>query len=135
MSMNVHEFNKMKGEPLVQLALAGGKSYTEAAQIAGVTVKTIMRRMSDDRYRRQVAAVRADMIDRAAGQLAEHAAAAVETLTGLLNGESEQVRLGAARAILDSSVRYRELTELNERLARLEELLEAGDPTIRRLAS
>lgn len=135
MSVNVHEFGKMKGEPAAMLALAGGASYADAARAAGITVRTVARRMDDDRYRRCVTAARSEMIERASGQLAEGTTKAVQTLSRLLEGESEQVRLGAARAILDLAGRYRELVEISERVARLEELLEADEPKVRRIAS
>lgn len=133
MSANVNEFTDLKGEPAAITALAAGKSYRDAAHAAGVTVRTIARRMDGDRYRSCVTAARADMIERASGQLAEGTAKAVETLSGLLGARSEQVRLGAARAILDLAGRYRELVEISERVARLEEILETNEPGIRRI--
>lgn len=133
MAGNVHEFGKMKGEPAAIIALAGGKSYSAAAAAAGVAVRTIARRMEDDRYRRSVTAARAEMIERASGKLADATGAAVETLVLLLLSTNAQTRLAAAKAILGEANRYRELVEIGERLARLEELLDSTQPKIRRI--
>ena len=50
----------------------------------------------------------------------------VETLTGLLDSESDTVRLGASRAILDNVLRFREAEELSDRLRELEEAIQSA---------
>ena len=52
---------------------------------------------------------------------------AVTTLTGLLGAESESVRLGAARSILDMATRWREQDELARRLDNIESWIEVLD--------
>jgi HEAT repeat protein len=47
---------------------------------------------------------------------------AADTLRDLLTAESESVRLGAARAMLELGVRVRDSVELGERVAELERL-------------
>lgn len=134
MSANVHETGKLKGEPAAIIALAAGASYADAAQAAGVAVRTIGRRMEGNDYRRCVTAARAGMIERASGKLADATGAAVETLVLLLLSTNAQTRLGAARSILEQAGRYRELVEISERLSRLEELLDSTEPNkIRRI--
>src|SRR4051812_42945762 len=90
--------------PLI-LALASGKTVADAARDAGVSVSTAHRRMAEAEFRRQVAAARTDALARAVGQLADTSTAAVQTLRSLLDAESDTVRLGAARAILDQATR------------------------------
>ncbi len=49
----------------------------------------------------------------------------METLTLLLDSESDSVRLGASRAILDNLLRFREAEELSDRVGQLEQALES----------
>ncbi len=133
MPTNDNKFQHLKGEPGLALALASGKSYSKAASDAGVSLATVTRRMADPDYRRHVQQARAEMIEQASGALADATTSAVSTLVGLLEAESEQSRLSAARAILDLAGRYRELVEINERLERVEQFLESNQE-IRRIA-
>ena len=63
------------------------------------------------------------MVSRAVGQLADAGAEAARTLRALLGAESESVRLGACRAILELGMKLRESEELERRVAELESLL------------
>jgi cobalamin biosynthesis protein CbiD len=73
-------------------------------------------------FRRRVQAVRAEMLQRAAGTATAATAAALKALLELLSGSPrDAVRLGAARSLLDAAVKLREITDLEERLATLEE--------------
>ena len=72
-------------------------------------------------FRQQVTAARAETVAQTAARLTAAGLGAVTTLLKLLNAEAESVRLGAARSILDLGFKAREIGELEERLARLEE--------------
>jgi hypothetical protein len=66
------------------------------------------------------------MVQRTAGALTAAAGEAVRTLLELLKpAVAASTRLGAARAVLESGVRLREIAELEERLAELERRLQA----------
>ncbi|HJZ90607.1 MAG TPA: hypothetical protein VKE40_07010 [Gemmataceae bacterium] len=65
------------------------------------------------RYRNEITST-------ALGRLNAGLLAAADTLVDLLKAESEQTRLGAARTILESVLRLREVTEFEERLRALE---------------
>ena len=109
--------------------LAAGLSQVDAATRAGVSTRTVARRLADPAFRRRVQELRAEMLARTSGLLADSGAEAVEALRELLKGESPQARLGAARAILENLIRVRDATEVEERLAAIEERLaqaEAG---------
>jgi hypothetical protein len=111
------------------LALAAGKTITEAAVAADLSRRTATRRVIDPAFRRRVAELRAEMVARALGKMADGMAAAAETLRALLDAEGESVRLGAARSILELGNKLREAVELEERLATLEQRLAArGEP-------
>ena len=109
------------GEPALIGALGGGDNVQEAARAAGVSERTVYRRLEHDTFRRQLAEARAELIARAVGVLARLSTTAATTLAGLLKAESESVRLGAARSVLELAVKLRESEELERRIAALEE--------------
>ena len=82
-------------------ALAAGFTYSDAGAAAGVSERTVRRRMTDPQFRSQVEAARTDLVSRAVGLAADSVVEAVETLrTLMVSAEGESVRLGAARALL-----------------------------------
>jgi hypothetical protein len=117
-------FRRDDGRLLV--ALASGATIKQAAKVGGVSVATVMRRMAEEDFRRELARLRSEMVDRAIGKLASSLAAASTTLRRLLKASSETVRLGAARAIHELHRGWRESMELEQRLSELEALLNVG---------
>ena len=109
-----------KGDSALIIALATGKTVRDAAASAHVAERTAWRRMQEPAFRQEVTNVRTMMISQAVGLLADAATDAVWTLRELLNSESDTVRLGAARAILEAGPRLRESDELASRIAALE---------------
>ncbi len=109
-------------------ALASGATVAAAAEQAGVSERTVYRRLEDDSFRGQLAEARAELIKRAVGRLARDCSAAADTLRALLTAESETVRLGAAKSIIELAVKIREHDELAERVAALEQQHAANEP-------
>ena len=109
-----------KGEPAVAAALAGGASYTAAAKAGGVNYSTVVRRMADPDYAARVLALRAELLQRAVGNLARASEAAALCLEQLLDEESPQARLGACRAIFEYAGRFHDVAVLEQRIAALE---------------
>jgi hypothetical protein len=72
-------------------------------------------------------------VSRTVGRLTDASTAAVTMLQALLEADSESVRLGACRAILELGLKLRASEELERRLAALEDRA-AGDPPRRRAA-
>ena len=103
------------------LELAAGRTVADAAKAAGVSQRTAYRRLDDAGYRQRISTLRSAMVDRATGRLADRSTDAVETLGVLLAAESEWS--GSARP--DRSwilgTKLRESTEIEERLAALEQ--------------
>ncbi len=118
MSRNVSSSGR---EDKLILALAAGCSVKEAARRAGITARTAFRKLGDHEFRRRVTETRAQIFERTAARLAALTLSAVSTLRKLLDAEAEPVRLGAARAILDSATRLRAEIETEQRLLRLEQ--------------
>lgn len=114
------DIGKRKGDAALVAALAVGMTVRDAARAAGLSERTAHRRLEDPGFRRTVADARARLIESACGQLAEASTAAVSTLRALLDAEGENVRLGAARAVLELGAKLRESVELEQRIAALE---------------
>jgi AcrR family transcriptional regulator len=103
------------------MALACGATVAQAADKAGVSERTVYRRLADPAFQAELDQLRADMVQRSAGMLTAASLEAIKTVVGLLGSNApEQVRHGAARTILQYGVRLRELAELQARLASLE---------------
>lgn len=115
------------GELALIVAFAAGCSQVEAAERAGVHRSTAARRWAGPTFRREVERTRSEMMRRAAGHLADGAVEAAQTLRSLLDSSHPPtVRLGAARSILELSIRTLEAVELERRIAALEDAGELG---------
>lgn len=112
--------NGRKNAETLALALAAGDSITDAAAKAGMSERTAYRRRADPTFRQRVEQLRAEMIGRAMGRMADSMTEAANALRALLSAQSESVRLGACRAMLELGVKLREAVEFEARLAELE---------------
>jgi len=108
-------------------ALAVGATVEQAAERAGVSARTVHRRRGDADFKRRVDEARAELLGRAMARLSAACTTAVTTLTALLTAESESVRLGAARSVLDAALRWREHEDLAARLDHVEAWLDTLD--------
>jgi hypothetical protein len=111
---------RRNADEALALAVATGQTLRDAAGATGVSARTAARRWADAAFRRRVAELRADMVQRSLGRMADGMSDAADTLRELLGAESGSVRLGAARALLELGVKLRESVELEERLQALE---------------
>lgn len=106
-------------------ALAMGATRDEAAAAAGVSRRTVHRRLSDPDFRATVAESRAritaDVLTGAAGL----AGRAVERLGELVEDDNPHVAIQAARTILTVAADFGERAELAERVAAIEAVLKA----------
>jgi len=116
-----------KADSPLLLALACGASAEQAARQTGLSESTVYRRLRDPAFRQELQAVRDDMVRRSAGMLTAAAGEAVKTLVALMApAVPAPTRLGAARAVLEIGIKVREVSELAERVAALEERLVNG---------
>jgi predicted DNA-binding transcriptional regulator AlpA len=103
------------------LALAGGATTESAAQQAGLSARTVYRRLADSAFRQRLQQARDDMVQSAAGVLTAAPLEAVRTLMALQQPSfPPAVRLGAARAVLELGMKLREEADLTARLEALE---------------
>ena len=113
-----------KAQDVLLLALACGASVDAAASQAGLSPRTVYRRLATPGFRSQLSGLRADLVQRATGMLSAATLEAVKTLIALQEATTPAaVRLGAARTIIELGLRMREEGELSERLAALEATL------------
>lgn len=103
--------------------LASGGTRQDAAAAAGLSDRTIRRRLSDPDFRALVGDCRqriaADVLSGAAGL----AGRAVERLGELVEDENGHIALQAARAVLTVAGTYGQAAELAERIEALERAL------------
>jgi len=116
--------DRKRGDAALIMALAAGSTVVDAAATANVSEATAYRRLREPDFRRQVDEARAEILAGAMARLSAASTRAVETLTSLLAAESESVRLGAARSVLIAALRWREQSELAERLDNVERWLD-----------
>ena len=105
-------------------ALACGATVESAARKAGISERSAYRRIADPAFKLRVKQERAAIIERACGMLTAATPESIKTLLSL-QGEAAPaaVRMGAARALLTINLKFREYTELEERVAALEDQL------------
>jgi hypothetical protein len=104
-------------------ALARGATHAAAARAAGMSERTVRRRLEDPVFRARVEARRQELFDEAAARIVSAADRAATTLVELLEAESEAVRLRAAQALLADARATVSLASLESKLTLLEEHL------------
>lgn len=102
-------------------ALLTSPNYAAAAKACGISKATVCRRMQDEQFKRAFRAARRDVVEATIGRLQQVSAEAVSTLRTALKCKAPNVRVSAARTILDFSLRAVELMDLEDRIAALEE--------------
>lgn len=116
---------KSNADSVLIAAMAAGATFEGAAAQAGVSARTVSRRMEQPAFKAKVDEARADLITRAVGVLADSSSEAAQTLRALLASDRPTVRLSAARAILEMAVKVREHAELAERMTAVEQAIAA----------
>jgi hypothetical protein len=117
---------RKNADDTLALALATGQTLRDAAAAAGVGERTATRRWADPAFRRRVADLRGDMVQRSLGRLSDGMAEAADVLRQLLKAEADTVKLGAARSLMELGAKLREVVELASKVDELERLLK-GD--------
>ncbi len=112
---------RRNADEALALALATGQTLRAAADLAGIGERTASRRWADRAFRGRVSELQWEMVRRSLGRMADGMTEAADVLRQLLAAESENVRLGAARTLLDLGLQMREVVDLEQRLAELEE--------------
>jgi hypothetical protein len=108
------------------LAIARGESIAAWAQRNGVPRSSAFRWAKDPKIRAAIADCRRRCLNRAIGRMVSLAKKAADGITELAEGaESESLRLRAWRAILADQMAISKFSELEHRMAEIEEQLGA----------
>ncbi|HYH64254.1 MAG TPA: hypothetical protein VD866_06110 [Urbifossiella sp.] len=111
------------------LSLACGATVEAAARQAGVSDRTVYRRLRDPDFQKRIKEARTDLMRRSAGLLSAASGEAVRTLLALMKDSAPPaVRLGAAKAVLELGIKVRELAELEAEVRALEQEIKALGP-------
>jgi len=111
------------------LSLACGATVEAAARSAGVSERTVYRRLREPDFQKRIKEARTDLVRRSAGLLSAASGEAVRTLLALMKESAPpSVRLGAARAVLELGIKVRELAELEAEVRALELEVKALGP-------
>jgi len=105
------------------MALAVGTSASEAARQTGISLSTVNRRLADPDFRRFVAQLRGQMLERALGRVTDSMSKAADTLAGQLDASEPAIRIRAARALLSLGLRLHDAVDIVERIRQVEEEL------------
>jgi len=112
------------GDELLLAALVKGLTQEQAGAVAGVSPRTVARRLADPQFASQLREARASIADACLGRLADAAGDAVETMrTVMNNSKSDNVKVTAARALLELFLRARQLQDVEGRLSEIENLV------------
>jgi hypothetical protein len=112
--------DRSKADPALVVALAAGLTHQQPARQAGISERTVRRRLADPAFKQRIAETRAATIEQATAQLAAARLQAVQKLVQLLGGESESTQFHAAKAILELGMKFHEVQQVEERLSVLE---------------
>jgi hypothetical protein len=113
---------RRSADDLLLMTLACGATVEAAAQKAGVSRATVLRRLREPKFQQRLQDFRSDMVKRTAGMLTAASMEAVKTLLDLQKvSVPAAVRLGAARSVLEIGIKVREVSDLEERLSALEQ--------------
>jgi hypothetical protein len=119
--------HKHKSDPALISLLAAGNTVQETAKLVGVPERTIFRRLEDPDFIQKIDETRDAITTRSTAVLTAASTEAATVLSSLLKSENESIRLEAAKALLDTALRWRESCTLLERIVALEELNENGE--------
>jgi len=109
-------------------ALAAGQNVTQAAVTAGVGRRTAARYHQDPSVRAALAAAQSDALGQVTRRAVAEMVKALDTLAGIMANEraSPSARVAAARAVLESGLRFTELCDLARRVDDLERTVSNG---------
>ena len=104
----------------VIVALLSNPRIKDAAEAAGVSESTVWRLMQREAFQRRYKHAQDDALNGALGSLQGAATLAIETLKDSLSSSVPQVKVHAAKAILDYTLKVREHFGFAERIRELE---------------
>lgn len=110
-------------DPILIAALAAGATNVDAADFAGVSERTVRRRLRDRDFRARLNAAGDETVAASARGITDASTEAVAALRDLVRHGPPSVRLGAIRTILEVTPKWRAEQHLEERVGALERTL------------
>lgn len=103
------------------------RTRAEAAKAAGIGESTLREYMKDPEFLERYREAFGNLVQDATRQVQQAISPALSTLREVVEDKEEpaQARIQAARTILDHALKFTELSDLLDRIAKLEEI--AGD--------
>jgi hypothetical protein len=112
----------------VAVALAAGSTIKAAAKRAAVAERTVRGWLTRPAFRSRVSRIRDQAVSQAVAMLSRDMVAAAGVLKKLLRSEREDVRLRAARAVIELGIAARDHDDLLNRVEELERRLAETKP-------
>lgn len=103
--------------------LLGADSVEDAARKSGIARGTLHGWLKKPEFAAALAESRKAVLNKAMQKLVSTSMKAVITLEGLLTAENEGVRRAAANDILQNAIRWREISEIEDRLQSVERII------------
>lgn len=124
--MKRHGFEPNSRKQRAIVALLSKKSVNQAAQEAGISVRTLWRWLQNPDFQAAYRQTQRQVVEQALTALQQATGQAVETLRRNLDCERASVEVRAAEIILSQALQAMELSEYELRIRRLEEIVEGG---------
>jgi hypothetical protein len=115
------QFDTENKDVRLAMALAAGASASAAARDLDISLSTVNRRLADLDFRKFVADLRGQMLERALGRVTDNMTGAADTLVALLDHDNPVYRLGAARAMLTLGLKLHDAVDTAEQVRLLQE--------------
>ncbi len=122
--MNQNNPNLSRKQVKAIQTILTGRSILDGCEKAGISKSTFYLWMQNDEFKTEFERQRKLIVEEGLHTLKISIDRASETLTYLLDAESEGVRLRTATAILDNIAKFIEMEELEGRITKIEEKLD-----------
>lgn len=107
-------------------AVMSHATINSAAAALGYSRSTLYAHLKSDAVREALRQAHSISYETTLHNLTQLGAVAIEQLGQLLRSDSDAVRLAAARTVLDMGLRYAHAVDIEQRIARIEAILEGG---------
>jgi len=115
------------GRDAAAVLLAQGRTVRDTAAALDIGERTVTRWRADAGFRGRVVELRAELVYRALGRLADGLADAADTLRKLTAADlPPAVRLGAAKGMLEIGIKYVSIEELQRQIDDLKDAMNGG---------
>jgi uncharacterized protein len=119
---------RRKADKVLLAALGCGATIEVAAHKAGVSEATVYRRLQEPEFNKELQQFQSDIVKRSAATSTAAMTEAIKTLLALMQPTTPPaVRLGAAKAVIDTGVSLRAMADTEQRIVALEQRQEAAE--------